>query len=151
MRIDKRWLIAGVAAAAVTAGSVGIATAVATNEPAGPDEVVAHTQDDTQEAEDGRETDDFTERRHERPDSATAPDAQHDGEYGPGERPGDRGSDADDPRGPRTDGETEEGDVPMPPRGERGPGIHHRDSDRQHHAPQDTAEQNSQEQDGTGI
>ncbi|MEV1133437.1 hypothetical protein [Rhodococcus coprophilus] len=169
MRIDKRWLIAGVAAAAVAAGSVGIATAVATDESTGPGEVVAQTQEDTQQAEDGRKTDDFTEWRHDRPGSAPAPDAQPDGERGPGDRPGDgdrgpgdrpghRGSDADEPRGPRSDNEIDDGDVPARPergpgdatRDERGPGAHHRDHHGERPAPQDTDVQDA-EQNGAGI
>ncbi len=170
MRIDKRWLITGVAAAAVAAGSVGVATAVATDEPTGPGEVVAQTQEDTQQAEDDRETDDFSERRHDRPDSATAPDGQRDGHRGPGDRPGDgergpgdRGSDTQQqPRGPRADGDTAEGDRPARPergprdeardnetRDERGPGARHRDHDGDH-APQDT-DDDTEQQDGAGI
>ncbi|MEU5841967.1 hypothetical protein [Rhodococcus sp. NPDC047139] len=159
MRIDKRWLIAGVAAAAVAAGSVGVATAVATDEPTGPGEVVAQTQEDTQQADDGRKTDDFSERRHDRPDSATAPDVQRDGDRGPV----DRGGDTEQPRGPRADGDTDEGDRPARPergprdeardnqtRDERGPGAHHRDHDGDHHAPQD-ADEDAEQQDGAGI
>ncbi|NME80292.1 hypothetical protein [Rhodococcus sp. 105337] len=156
MRIDKRWLIAGVAAVAVAAGSVGIATAVDSNEPTGPGQVTAQTQDGTQEAEDGQDTHDSTDRGRERPDSATAPDAQRDVEREPGDRTRHGGERPDGPRGPHSDRETgpEEGGGPRAERGpgdglrdERGPGAHHREHDREHpdhdSGPQDT------EQDGT--